>query len=303
MIRWFIAIPLPLLLTLTTAHALGIASRCEDETQTEKTPDLPRLTEDKSFQNMVAQAYRHYVAFRHREVDLNQRMAKAKVDLDLFWSVAFRWRGPCQTESKIIIPWIVNYTRELKPEEFKISYNLCEFVRGRFGVDGKPADLLIDPRLGCTTLADPEGYTLAELQNRYVDLKRTVDDLEEVFNGALWAGVGIAAYRMNPVQLTTTLGIRVASGVLIRTVLAASTVGLGYYFIDEKNVGSIPLRELVDVSAAAKEAADGRFVINDRGQPVVSVTMPIEQFARVFDEYLGSVRGALANGAVDVSRK
>ena len=306
------------------SHALGFVSRCENpvsenelkrQVQEETSrlmqfaPDwLPKFIQEVDFfgrltsvmnstvvQGTLTSGYQKYLWVRYGRAEYRRRIARARVDLDFHWSTAQKVSADCQTETKIILPWIANYKKGLTPDKYRITFNLCEYVHDDVGVDGNPADMLIDPRTGCKTMADPEGYTLKELQARAVDLKRTLEEFNDFVNYSTLAVTVLAAWRLAPVRMqfaavVVPVGIRVLNAAIFRTVLAAATLGGGLYITNENILGTAALRDLTEISEAISQAVNGRFVLNGRGQSMVPVSMPIEKFADVFERFLTTAR-------------
>lgn len=307
-----------------SVFALGFVSRCENpiseneirQQVTEQTQRLfykpqtwvPQVVKDlkitetltsimnnKAVQKTLTTGYKKYLWVRYGREEYRRRLARAQVDLDFHWSTAYKYVPDCQTQTNIIIPWIANYRRGMAPDQFRITFNLCEYVHGDYGVNGRPADMMIDPRTGCKTLADPEGYSLKELQARAVDLKNTLEEFGDFVNLSSLAVAGLIAWRIQPVRaemaaFVIPVGIRVLNAALFRTALALVTMGGAVYAVNENYLSDAALRDLTDVSDSINQAVNGRFVINGRGQTMVPVSMPIEKFAEIWERFLSSAR-------------
>ena len=257
----------PILMIPARTFGLGIISSCanlEDqiapqlyavpEAKGPERPDITAVVNSSVFHNGVTKMYQQFVKLRHPDQDSELRLAQAKTDLALFWSGAFRRHGGCISQNYILVPVIVGYRRGMNREDYRISYKLWFYDHGKFGLDQAPADLLIDPAEYSATIGDPKGYTLAELQARYVQLKSTVTDLEEIFFYSSWGLVGTALLKFRPVQISLAIGIRVMGNAMARSITSALIVGLGYYAINFERVDKMPLRELEDISGAAEAA-------------------------------------------------
>jgi hypothetical protein len=209
-----------------------------------------------------------------------QRLEEIDSELRLFWSVAYKWRGPCQSENKLIIPWVSNYHAGIAPEDIRVTYNLCQYYQN------KGRQILINPSKGCQPLGDDQGYLLRELQDRYQRLTNTVQALESISDSMIiGTSVGASLLFRRAVNGLPILALGMAS---LRTIWTVLPTGTGIYFV-ANGAGESPIRELVDIRNAARLAADGHFVLNDEGMRLIPVAMPIEAFANVMNEFLKTV--------------
>jgi hypothetical protein len=180
----------------------------------------------------------------------------------------------CQSEAGsktlpfAIFPFVMRNRDSQGTITYRVRYKVCEYY-----VDQK-RQLPIEN--ACQILGREEGYTFAELEARFTQLKARVEEAREVLKVATY-GVGAIG------SLTAFKFLRgLKVGQLSAAVLSLLPAG-GAYWAVESGLSDELIRNMIDFKDAAEVAITG-----DLGT-TVKVDMPIQDFVPFFARYLDAV--------------